>query len=180
MHETTIRDWIRKRGFPKGLKRGPGTARWNKLERRVARAAAEASMNRHERRARDAQLRQARAKWVPQHIQICHDPEKTFVGLISNQRRYAWPVDVVPSIIAGLRACADGDPFPEVSKGMVFAVKNHTLVSVSDSSATAHYANINGEAAMQIDQPEWSFLQPPHRARELADGLEETLRKMAA
>jgi predicted DNA-binding transcriptional regulator AlpA len=32
VHETTVRDWIRKRGFPNRIKRGPGTVRWSKLE----------------------------------------------------------------------------------------------------------------------------------------------------
>jgi hypothetical protein len=119
-------------------------------------------------------------KPVPQHIQIGHNPEKTHIVLITSERKYVWPVDVVPSIAAGLRACADGDPFPEVSKGMVFAVQDKDLVSISDTPARARFTNANGQAAMEIDQSAWSFMQPPHRARELADGLEETLRAIAA
>jgi hypothetical protein len=120
-------------------------------------------------------------KLQEQNIQIGHNPEKTHIALITNERRYVWPVEVVPSIAAGLRACADGDPFPEVSKGMVFAgAQDQTLVAVSDTPARARFTNSNGEATMEIDQATWSFMQPPHRARELADGLEETLRAMAA
>jgi hypothetical protein len=117
-----------------------------------------------------------------QSLQIGYNAEKTHVALITKDRRYVWPVDVVPSIAAGLRACADGDAFPEVSKGMVFAAtKDQTLVAVSDTPARARFTNnADGEAVMEIDQTAWSFMQPPHRARDLADGLEKTLRDMAA
>ena len=119
-------------------------------------------------------------KPVKQYLQIGYNPEKTKVVLITNDRQYVWPRDVVPSIVAGLRACADGDPFPEVSKGLVFAVTSKNLISVSDTPAQARYTNdANDEAVMEVEQSRWSYLQPPHRARELANGLEETLRAMA-
>jgi hypothetical protein len=112
----------------------------------------------------------------PQHIQIGYNTEKTHVVLITKEREYVWSVDVVPRVIAGLRACADGDQFPEISKGLVFASPDKNLVSVSDTPARARFINtVGGEAAMEIDQPNWSFMQPPLRARDLANGLEKTL-----
>jgi excisionase family DNA binding protein len=32
LHTTTIRDWVRERGFPEAIKLGPNTARWRRAE----------------------------------------------------------------------------------------------------------------------------------------------------
>jgi hypothetical protein len=109
------------------------------------------------------------------NVQIGHDPEGTFIGLITDKRRYAWPTGKVPSIVHALRACADGDPAPGDCNSMVFASGEH--VAVTDEPAKVAYRNVHDQATMVIDAA-WSHLMTKRSACMLANGLEETYRKL--
>jgi hypothetical protein len=113
-----------------------------------------------------------------QNIRIGFNPEKTHVALLTNDREYKWPVEMMPSIVAGLRACADGDIFPDASKGMVFAAttdpsSSDPKIGLSDAPAIARFANEGGEATMIIDCPTWAYVMPRHEARRMTAQPEE-------
>jgi hypothetical protein len=66
------------------------------------------------------------------------------LNLKTEDADYHWPLDMAQRLAEGLRACADGDPLPEVSGRYVFAPKGRTLVAITDTPVHADDALLLG------------------------------------
>jgi hypothetical protein len=113
-----------------------------------------------------------------QEIQICHDPEGGFIGLVTPSHRYAWPTKMMPSICKALRDCANGEAMPDGVNGMVVAAGGK--VALTDKPPKATFQNVGGRAALVIDAVTSTYVMPQRAARRLADGFEETYAKNQA
>jgi hypothetical protein len=112
-----------------------------------------------------------------QQIQICYDPEDEFIGLITCGRRYTWPASRVPAIVSALRSCAGGDNLPEGAGGLVFGT-NDGRVALTDEPPKTAFQNIQGQAALVVEASSYSYVMTKRSARDLADGFEETYKKL--
>jgi hypothetical protein len=138
-------------------------------------------MNRQERRSAAAQNRKVssmheeKLRRGANEIQIAHSPDGKQIAVITDEHTYAWNLAKIPGIVDALRAHANGASLPGADV-LVFSYEDR--VCLSDKPPKRSYQSVEGQAALIIDQKNWTYTMPKHGARLLANNLEAVLRQI--
>jgi hypothetical protein len=141
-------------------------------------------MNRNERRAKEAAMRklvrddarfiESKLERGPINVLIGRrDDGSMIIALRTASRHYEWPLSMAHNLVAGLRACSDGEQVPAVSDRHIWGVGVAMYVAISDKRLPE--VTVPDDVDVGIVTAPLSYVMRPQTARELADAFEDAL-----